>query len=37
MASGINMKGKVQVEENRVIFNFKVTDFMEAVFTPAGS
>ena len=37
MASGINMKGKVQVEGDTVIFNFKVTDFMEAVFTPAGS
>jgi hypothetical protein len=29
-ASGINMKGQVQVEEDTVIFNFKVTDFMEA-------
>jgi len=36
-ASGINMKGEIRVEENSVIFNFKITDFMEAVLTASES
>jgi hypothetical protein len=36
-ASGINMKGEILVEEDSVIFSFKITDFMDAILTPSES
>ena len=36
-SSGINMKGEILVEKDSVIFNFKITNFMDAVLAPSES